>query len=451
MKKTILPIVAMLLMVFSFAQTESLVRPPSLGFGIGFKDFITPSNIKATSVSHVISSNEIAKPTDNGVSPYLYISYTQGLTKHIDFMGSLSGCFNNYAYGNPSYQGVSDEAFLVDLDANLNFKLLSDKYCVIPYLTGGLGASLYSGTYLLGTSNAGAGIQFHVFGDHFIYLQSTYKFGLTNYVQDNFNYSIGFTAPLRERKIIKAKATPEATIAYKVPIVLDSDGDGVLDIDDSCPKVPGSARFHGCPLVDTDGDGIFDLDDSCPTVKGFARYHGCPIPDTDGDGVNDEEDLCPNVKGVARYHGCPIPDTDGDGINDDEDSCPTVRGVAENHGCPEIQTKLNELAKNVYFGTGSSVITLKTKKSLDAVTTILTTYLGAKLSIEGYTDNLGNPQNNKNLSQKRADAIMNYFVKNKIDANRLTATGYGPEKPIGDNKTADGRSKNRRVELKASY
>jgi len=160
----------MLLIALSFAQTESLTRPPSFGFGIGFKDFITPSNIKASSVSHVISSNEIAKPNDNGVSPYLYISYTRGLTKHIDFMGSLSGCFNNYAYGNPAYQGVSDEAFLVDLDANLNFKLLSDKYTVIPYLTGGLGTSFYSGTYLMGTSNAGAGIQFHVFGDHFIYI-----------------------------------------------------------------------------------------------------------------------------------------------------------------------------------------------------------------------------------------------------------------------------------------
>ena len=451
MKKIILLLGTMCLTAYLFAQTESLVRPPSLGFGLGFKDFITPSNIKATSFGHVISNNEIAKPTDNGVSPSLYIAYTHGITKHIDFMGLLTGSFSNYAYTSPVYQSVSDESFLADLDVNLNFKLLSDKYCVIPYLTGGLGASLFNGAYLMGTFNAGAGIQFHVFGDHFVYLQTGYKFGLTTYAQDNFNYSIGFTAPLRDRKTIKAKPVPEAPIAYQVPKVLDSDGDGVLDVDDSCPNVPGSARFHGCPLLDTDGDGIFDLDDSCPTVKGYARYHGCPIPDTDGDGINDEEDLCPTVKGVARYHGCPIPDTDGDGINDEEDSCPTVRGVAENHGCPEIQTKLNELAKNVYFGTGSSVITPKTKKSLDAVASILTTNPSSKLAIEGYTDNLGNPQTNKNLSQKRADAIKNYFVKSGIDVTRFIATGYGSENPIGDNKTAEGRSKNRRVELKASF
>ena len=59
------------------------------------------------------------------------------------------------------------------------------------------------------------------------------------------------------------------------------------------------------PPVDTDGDGIPDINDKCPTVPGVAKYGGCPIPDTDGDGINDEEDRCPLVPGTADNLGCP--------------------------------------------------------------------------------------------------------------------------------------------------
>ncbi|HNQ00543.1 MAG TPA: OmpA family protein, partial [Bacteroidia bacterium] len=78
-------------------------------------------------------------------------------------------------------------------------------------------------------------------------------------------------------------------------------------------------------------------------------------------------------------------------------------------------------------------------------------YPEAKLSVEGHTDNTGNPEKNVTLSQKRCESVKNYLVSKGIDANRLTATGYGDTRPIADNKTADGRAKNRRVELKTQY
>ena len=75
-----------------------------------------------------------------------------------------------------------------------------------------------------------------------------------------------------------------------------------------------------------------------------------------------------------------------------------------------------------------------------------------KLIIEGHTDNIGGKTYNEKLSQRRAEAVKDYLVKNfSIDASRLTAKGYGMTKPISDNKTKEGRQKNRRVEAVVDY
>jgi outer membrane protein OmpA-like peptidoglycan-associated protein len=70
-----------------------------------------------------------------------------------------------------------------------------------------------------------------------------------------------------------------------------------------------------------------------------------------------------------------------------------------------------------------------------------------KLSVEGHTDNVGNPKANKTLSEARAKSVIAEIVKQGIDATRLSAAGFGQDKPIADNKTEEGKAKNRRVEL----
>lgn len=224
----------------------------------------------------------------------------------------------------------------------------------------------------------------------------------------------------------------------------DRDKDGVNDADDQCPDVAGVAKYNGCPIPDTDGDGVNDDDDRCPNQKGLAKYNGCPIPDTDGDGVNDEEDKCPNEKGVARYGGCPIPDTDGDGINDEEDRCPTVKGVASMRGCPAIE-KFE--AHEVTFSSGSSTLTSKGKAELDLVVAYLKGNADLKVSLDGHTDNTGSDKVNDELSAKRALAALNYIASKGISKDRLMSKGHGSKMPVADNSTADGRQKNRRVEI----
>jgi len=223
---------------------------------------------------------------------------------------------------------------------------------------------------------------------------------------------------------------------------------------DLCPLKPGSPKWHGCPAPDTDRDGIDDDHDSCKNIAGVARYNGCPIPDTDHDGINDEEDKCPLQMGLARYQGCPIPDKDGDGVNDEEDKCPDEAGTLENHGCPlikkEIVEKLSYTAKNILFNSSSDQLTQSSHAALDDLAALLLAHPEWHLTIEGHTDNSGSREKNLVLSQKRAIAVKAWLVKKGIHENNLTATGYGPDRPIEDNATLTGRTANRRVELKVN-
>ncbi|WP_434386351.1 thrombospondin type 3 repeat-containing protein [Melittangium boletus] len=118
----------------------------------------------------------------------------------------------------------------------------------------------------------------------------------------------------------------------------DTDGDGVLDSQDTCPTEPGPASRKGCPVKDTDKDGIADDADKCPTEPGPAERLGCPVKDTDKDGIPDEADKCPTEPGPAERQGCPVKDTDKDGIPDEADKCPTEPGPAARQGCPVKDT-----------------------------------------------------------------------------------------------------------------
>jgi outer membrane protein OmpA-like peptidoglycan-associated protein len=290
---------------------------------------------------------------------------------------------------------------------------------------------------------------------------STLISGKTEQADFHFGIELG---SLEKNKKIKKKETPSvSTTPQEVPVVkattaapvdprtVDTDGDGVPDIEDKCPTVPGLAKYNGCPFTDSDSDGVEDLEDKCPTVHGVAKYYGCPIPDTDGDGVNDEWDKCPTVYGSKFYGGCPVPDSDSDGVKDDSDKCPYVKGLASNFGCPvikkEIIQKVNVAAKGLFFRTGKAIILKVSYAQLDKVVAILKADTSLNLTISGYTDNVGTAAKNLQLSADRANAAKTYFVAHGISADRIIAQGFGPANPIAPNTTAKGKAKNRRVEF----
>jgi OOP family OmpA-OmpF porin len=115
------------------------------------------------------------------------------------------------------------------------------------------------------------------------------------------------------------------------------------------------------------------------------------------------------------------------------------------HGC-EIK-EVVEL-KGVNFATGSARLLPESTAILDDAAATLRKHPEIKAEVAGHTDNTGSRALNVKLSQQRATAVMNYLVAKGVPAANLTAHGYGPDHPLADNGTADGRAANRRVELR---
>jgi outer membrane protein OmpA-like peptidoglycan-associated protein len=259
-------------------------------------------------------------------------------------------------------------------------------------------------------------------------------------------------------RLFGAKQKAVAITTPEVPAVttMDSDSDGIADNMDKCPNTPGVAAYDGCPIPDTDKDGINDDVDKCPTVAGVAKYNGCPVPDTDNDGINDENDKCPTVPGVERYQGCPIPDSDNDGINDEEDNCPHLAGTEANHGCPAIdaavQGKIDMMATHIGWSPSNShTLSAASNRSLEQIASMLTADTALKVSVTAHTAKTMNATKDQELSENRAETVKDYLLGKGVKENQIDTKGYGSEQPVADNKTAAGRAKNQRVELRLHY
>lgn len=103
---------------------------------------------------------------------------------------------------------------------------------------------------------------------------------------------------------------------------------------------------------------------------------------------------------------------------------------------------------NVFFDTDSDVLKAQSKTELDRLVALLVHNSGMQVEIGGHTDAIGSEEKNLNLSQRRAQAVVNYIVENGISADRLTSAGYGEAKPVASNDTEEGRALNRRTEVR---
>lgn len=243
----------------------------------------------------------------------------------------------------------------------------------------------------------------------------------------------------------------------------DTDHDGVPDYLDECPDTPAAARGYvdakGCPK-DSDFDGVPDYLDQCPDTPEAARAtvdeRGCPR-DTDGDDVPDYLDQCPGTPAAARgfvdERGCPK-DTDGDGVPDYLDKCPAIFGVISNNGCPEnkeIRALFKKAMQGIQFDVNKATIKKKSYPILNKIVKVFVDNPTWKAEVQGHTDSTGRYDYNIKLSDDRANSVRNYLVEHGVEPERLTAKGYGPDKPIASNKTASGRQLNRRTEFDITY
>jgi OOP family OmpA-OmpF porin len=239
----------------------------------------------------------------------------------------------------------------------------------------------------------------------------------------------------------------------------DADGDGVIDKNDKCPDTPHGAIVdaNGCPM-DTDKDGVPDGIDTCANTPSGVMVddHGCPRDD-DHDGVFNGTDKCPGTPQGATVDatGCPL-DADKDGVADGIDQCPDTdpQWAVDDKGCPIPVSETYQqfldaksVSVQVQFASGKADILPASEDDLNKVAQVLEDWPAAKVEIGGHTDSQGSDKLNKSLSEKRAASVKTWLTSHypKINGGNLSTKGYGESDPIADNKTDEGRAKNRRV------
>jgi outer membrane protein OmpA-like peptidoglycan-associated protein len=260
------------------------------------------------------------------------------------------------------------------------------------------------------------------------------------------------------------------TIAVTAPlgwVWKDGDGDLVADRFDQClttaPGVVVDAR--GCG-IDTDVDGVFDGLDQCPATPRGATVDlaGCPS-DIDGDGVLDGIDLMNDTPTGARVdaQGRHF-DTDADGVFDGLDLCEdTPPGASiDLDGCSqnplEDQLLRGEtiVLTGVEFEPGTDEIEPLSFHYVNRIGRLLEHWTGneeapRRVEVGVHTDGVGAEDFNLDLSQRRADRLRIYLLENffGMAQNNLVATGYGQSMPLATDDTEEGRSQNRRVEIRS--
>ena len=220
-------------------------------------------------------------------------------------------------------------------------------------------------------------------------------------------------------------------------------------------QITKAAKFDGEDYLTSLSLGyIFDSSSPAPAPVAKPVVPAAPA-DSDGDGVIDSADACPGTPAGVKVdaRGCEVKvapkDTDGDGVFDPNDKCPNTRAglVVDSEGCPKKLTEKVKIDLNINFATNSDVVLSQYFNEIRQVADFMNKYKGTVVTIEGHTDTRGSAAYNKNLSQKRANAVAKILVNQMgISQSRVTARGYGEERPIADESTKAGLLANRRVE-----
>jgi len=187
---------------------------------------------------------------------------------------------------------------------------------------------------------------------------------------------------------------------------------------------------------------------ACAVVGGLLGAGGAGVAATHADGSHDDEYIYPIgvaggvLLGTAGYFICKALQAE------EEEEAPPARAPAPAPRGEEPMPMAEKIVlRGVNFDFDKSNIRPDAAVILDEAVRLLGTGGGSAVSIEGHTDWIGTDAYNQGLSERRANAVMNYLVDHGVAASRLSTTGYGESRPIASNQTREGRALNRRVEL----
>ncbi len=339
-------------------------------------------------------------------------------------------------------------SYLLRIDALYPFQ---PRNRIVPYLALGVGGKFLDGpiTEQSPVLNYGVGIKYYLL--EYLAVRSDIRH-LLIFDSDrhkNFEYSVGLSFALNRNKNI-----------IRIPVI-DSDGDGVPDKEDLCPKTPRGVKVDkkGCPL-DTDTDGVPDYQDKCSdTPKGTkVDKNGCPevikSPEKTPEPVAittpvppvaavskaaPVEPIIPAIPQQKVIEVLPIPAVAPVSVPVAEEK-PVVPAAEKKAVIPASVKMIFE------FDTNSAVVKRKDIETAIKLWASVKMTAHTTVTIEGHADIRGSASYNLKLSRKRAKSIKNFLVTSfAIDPAKITIQAFGYYQPIAENTTDDGRRKNRRA------
>lgn len=187
---------------------------------------------------------------------------------------------------------------------------------------------------------------------------------------------------------------------------------------------------------------------ACAVVGGLLGAGGAGVAATHADGSHDDEYIYPIgvaggvLLGTAGYFICKALQ-----VEEEEEAAPAPAPAPAPRAEEPMPMAEKIVLRGVNFDFDKSNIRPDAAVILDEAVRMLGTRGGSAVAVEGHTDWIGTDAYNQGLSERRANAVMNYLVDHGVDASRLSTTGYGESRPIASNQTREGRALNRRVEL----
>jgi outer membrane protein OmpA-like peptidoglycan-associated protein len=478
---------------------NNVKKQPTVDFHMFYNDFSTAQQIRATSISNVLSNKLWSPLSNNQVG--------------IDAVGSLDASFVDYLFQSGATNGSSK--FLLTTQAAANVKLFDDTKTVVPYLTAGAGFSLYNGKtgFYIPT---GVGLQFNVFNDGFIFTNAQYRIPLTTAVNYHFNYSIGIGTGITKAKAPKVKETPAPPAEDKPKEVAKlSTKNIVVTATDEATGLP--LPYVTLSLVSDDGKTINGLTDGTGkfsfnqieannyvvngTLNNINSTSGKIKKNVFGDTGNDisinithndprftlsgtvvnktnktpEGNVEVTATNVTKNSSTNQLSNTGDGsfkIQLDAGSEFSIVGKKASYlsniekvstvglnrsttlylklelDVQEVTASKNIVLNNINFESGKTLLNVLSSEDLDRLVLFLRDNPKLKLEIQGHTDNSGTVIGNNKLSQARANSIVSFLISKGVEKDRLIAKGFGSSVPIASNNTPEGKAQNRRVEMK---
>ncbi|MBB2148433.1 OmpA family protein [Pedobacter gandavensis] len=390
----------------------------------------------------VLSSNTIFNGSDRdfntarealGYGGYIKKQILPALGLQADFLaGKIKGSGPLNPFAGAKYLG-NENAFETHLEwsaaltavYNLaNISINNENAVLIPYLKGGVG-------YMSSGAKVTDGVtteQNHYKDGYFIPVGAGFKLGIAKGINLDFGYDVNFTKTGEFDGYNTGKFDKFSYGHAGIEFALGSKSKPQLQNYSSLANLRNESAEESAALRNA-------LSTAEQKIERDREIYAKEMGDDDQDGVANKFDKCPGTPAgiVVDGSGCPL-------------AAPKTI-IREKVIVTEADRKVvAEAIKNLEFDLGKATIRERSFPTLNRVAALLVEK-NFSLKLAGYTDNTGSLALNKRLSKERAESVKAYLVSQGADASRIEAVGYGPDRPIASNKTAEGRQQNRRVEF----